>query len=127
MESRPKPKENLEGFEDFSKYIASDADLSIYRRFGALGARNILLLQGELVALENQLQKMDDHDQAKLDKLSGDRRRDIVWAAKSWESFHQQAGRGEERQAEKMKVVLRLREVMKDYGELKMVLSKRWF
>jgi hypothetical protein len=124
VESTQRPRENLEGYEDFSKYIASDADLSIYRRFGALGARNILYLQGELQALEAQLQKLDDEDREEIDKLSDNRRRDVVWAAKSWESFYRQAG-NEGRQAEKMKLVIRLREVMKEYGELKHY-SKRW-
>lgn len=118
VESMRKPRENLEGYEDFSKYIASDADLSIYRRFGALGARNLLYLQGELQALEAQLQKLDDEDREEIVKLSGDRRRDVSWAAKSWESFSEQAG-NEGRQSEKMKLVIKLRGVMKEYGKFK--------
>ena len=124
VESTQRPRENLEGYEDFSKYIASDADLSIYRRFGALGARNILYLQGELQALEAQLQKLDDEDREEIGKLPGNRRRDVAWAAKSWESFSEQAG-NEGRQAEKMKLVIKLRGIMKEYGKFKHS-SKPW-
>lgn len=115
IETKQKPKENLEGYEDFSKYIASDGDLSIYRRFGALGARNILYLQAELQALEAQLERLDDEDHEEIGKLTGNERRDILWAAKSWESFSKQATT-EGRQSEKMNLVIRLRALMKAYG-----------
>jgi hypothetical protein len=117
IQAKQKPKENLEGYEDFSKYIASDAELSIYRRYGALGARNLLYLQGELQALEAQLQKLDDEDLEETEISLGNRKRDILWAAKSWESFYQQSEQ-EGRQRLKMAVVLKLRELMKEYGKL---------
>ena len=116
IESKQAPTENLEGYEDFSKFIASDVDLSIYRRFGVLGARNLLYLQAELQVLEAQLQKLDDDDRNEIERSSGNRRRDIQWAAKSWESFYQQSSQ-QGRQKEKMAIVLRLREAMKEYGK----------
>ena len=39
--------------------IASDQDLSIFRRFGLLNTRNLLYLQYELMALETRLQELD--------------------------------------------------------------------
>jgi hypothetical protein len=117
MEAKQKPKENLEGYEDFSKYIASDAELSIYHCFVALGARNLLYLQAELQVLEAQLQKLDDEDREKIETSLGNRKTDILRDAKSWESFHQQSQQ-EGRQRSKMAIVLKLRGVMKEYGKL---------
>jgi hypothetical protein len=40
--------EYLDGYVDFSQFIASDQTLSIYRKFSILGARNSLYLGAEL-------------------------------------------------------------------------------
>ena len=50
------------GYRVFCKWIASDQAFCIVRRFGALNMRAILALQDEVVALEEQLDRMDrDH------------------------------------------------------------------
>ena len=40
--------------------MSGDRDLALYRRFGALNARNLFYLQSELMSLENRLQELDE-------------------------------------------------------------------
>ncbi|KAH0534091.1 hypothetical protein FGG08_007310 [Glutinoglossum americanum] len=111
-------KEFLEGFSDFSQFIASDDDLSIYRRFGSLGARNILYLQAELQLLEQNLQKLDEADHDVVMRHSDeDEKKEVDLAARAWECFEYQSKKGTERQMLKMKLILRIREVMKEYED----------
>lgn len=114
-EAKQKPKESLEGYADFSKYISSDDELFVFRRFGALGARNLLYLQAELQMLEARLDQLDREDQKELDTLPEDRKKKIRYPAKSWESFQVEA-RQDGRQKRKMEILLRLRPLMKEYG-----------
>jgi len=48
------------GYKVFTRWLASDNSLFIFRRFGALNARVALAMQNELVDLEEQLQLLDD-------------------------------------------------------------------
>jgi hypothetical protein len=116
-ETGKSPKEFLKGFSDFSQFIASDDDLSIYRRFGSLGARNILYLQAELQLLEQRLQELDEADyDVVLRHSDEDEKKEVDLAARAWECFEHQSKGGTKRQKLKMKLVLRIREVMKEYG-----------
>lgn len=47
------------GYEGYSKFIASDNDFLILRRFGVLSARVALSLQDEIVELEERLEQCD--------------------------------------------------------------------
>jgi hypothetical protein len=118
IETAKRSKEYLEGFADFSHYIASDDSLPIYRRFGSLGSRNILYLQAELQFLEQHLDELDDADRELIQGNSGDEKKLLDDAARARESFTYQDKNGNERQRKKMKLILRIREVMKAYGEL---------
>ena len=118
IETAKRSKEYLEGFADFSHYIASDDSLPIYRRFGSLGSRNILYLQAELQFLEQELDELDDADRELIQGNSGDEKKLLDDAARARESFTYQDKNGNERQRKKMKLILRIREVMKAYGEL---------
>jgi hypothetical protein len=118
IEIAKRPKEYLEGFADFSHYIASDDSLSVYRRFGSLGSRNILYMQAELQFLEQQLEELDDADRELVQGNAGDEKKSVDDAARAWESFTYQDENGNERQRKKMKLILRIREVMRNYGEL---------
>jgi hypothetical protein len=75
IETAKRSKEYLEGFADFSHYIASDDSLPIYRRFGSLGSRNILYLQAELQFLEQHLDELDDADRELIQGNSGDEKK----------------------------------------------------
>ncbi|KAL5328854.1 hypothetical protein ACEPPN_002362 [Leptodophora sp. 'Broadleaf-Isolate-01'] len=69
-ESASTADEHLEGFADFAAYIGSDRDLALFPRFDTLGARNLLYLQAELLALEEQLQEYDEEDRRFVEKNS---------------------------------------------------------
>lgn len=47
------------GYRGFSALLGSDNDFMIFRRFGALNARILLLLQDEIAVLEQQLHYLD--------------------------------------------------------------------
>ena len=47
------------GYQSFSRFVASDHDFFILRRFGALSAQVILALQDELSCLERNLELIE--------------------------------------------------------------------
>ncbi|KAM0798784.1 hypothetical protein BDR22DRAFT_808348 [Usnea florida] len=58
IEIEQKPWKYL-GYQSFSRFVASDNDLFILRRFGALSAQVILALQDELSCLEHDLEVIE--------------------------------------------------------------------
>jgi len=117
VEAAHEARENLQGFAEFSHFIASDYSLSIYRKFATLGARNLLYLQAELQLLEIQLNELDEADKAIIGSSndSGEKLR-AETAARSWEDLKQQANDGDEKQAGKLRIIYRIRKLMKEYG-----------
>ncbi|KAL5315874.1 hypothetical protein ACEPPN_016748 [Leptodophora sp. 'Broadleaf-Isolate-01'] len=111
-------EEYVPGFADFSEYIASDYSLSIYRKFGVLGARNLLYLQTELHELEAILRGFDEEDKIELAETTDkEKQRYIECGVKTWEDLREQAEGGDERQAEKLAVIHKIRVLMKEYEE----------
>ncbi|KAK6510574.1 hypothetical protein TWF506_009678 [Arthrobotrys conoides] len=53
------------GYPSTAAIISTDPELSVYRRFDRLNARNILYYQAELMYLESELDKMDEEDNIK--------------------------------------------------------------
>ncbi|RSL82724.1 hypothetical protein CDV31_016906 [Fusarium ambrosium] len=97
------------GYATFSSFAASDPELSIFRGFQKLGSRNLLYLQSELLELENQLREFDQDDAQKADL-------DIMLSSKCWEVFSARA-QEQPREAERMEVIRRIRELTKEYYE----------
>ncbi|KAH0563000.1 hypothetical protein GP486_002433 [Trichoglossum hirsutum] len=58
------------GYDKLAAFVGDNPEMSIYRRFSTLGAKNILYLQAELVNLEAQLE-----DIIREDKDSGDEKK----------------------------------------------------
>jgi hypothetical protein len=109
--------EYLDGYVDFSEFIASDYSLSIYRKFGSLGARNLLYLQAELQLLQFQLGALDDADKDILRQTENNLEKARTENAnRSWDDLKQQAAEGDVRQAEKLSMIYKLRRLMKEYG-----------
>jgi hypothetical protein len=75
-------------------------------------------MQAELQFLEQQLEELDDADRELVQGNAGDEKKSVDDAARAWESFTYQDENGNERQRKKMKLILRIREVMRNYGEL---------
>ncbi|CAG8952789.1 hypothetical protein HYFRA_00009034 [Hymenoscyphus fraxineus] len=116
IEAEKRSNKYLEGFAEFSHYIGSDETLSVYRRFGTLAARNILYLQAELQFLEDELKRLDEQDRKDISKGSNMVEKNAIdAAARMWEAFSDQSDRGNERQSKKMRIILRIREVMRMY------------
>ncbi|GAW25748.1 hypothetical protein SAMD00023353_1201590 [Rosellinia necatrix] len=111
IETGQRPTEYLEGYADFSKLIGSEPELSVYRRFDALRARNLLCLQRELQALEALLQSFDDDDQADLIASSGSREHNTLCSAKLWEVFCRLA-EDDGAQKQKMALILRIQKAL---------------
>ena len=47
------------GYQGYSKFLATDNDFLIFRRFGVLNTRVLLLLQDEISVLEQELEDLD--------------------------------------------------------------------
>jgi hypothetical protein len=117
VEAARDEKEYLQGYSDFSYFIASDYSLSIYRKFGVLGARNLLYLQGELQLLELQLAELDDADKNTIGlSRDPDEALETEKAARSWEDLIRLADEGNDQKVEKLRIIYRIRKLMKEYG-----------
>jgi hypothetical protein len=118
MQSDPehgKAKSNIIGYPSLATFIASDEDRStaIYRRFNRLAARNLLYLQSELAELEARLDHFDEEDY-----LHGSREEKYVLG--NWPEFKAKADDANNtRERERMKLVMEIREKIKEYREYK--------
>lgn len=107
----------ITGFASLADAIASDADHStaIYKRFDRLAARNLLYMQSELCELEQLQECYDQEDKQNADRIPGLRK-----AAMSWKAFEEGAtlpGDDGEYFEKRMKLVMKIREKMKDYSK----------
>jgi hypothetical protein len=129
MATRPQqalPPEFLPGYTELSAFMGSDRDGQIYRRFDTLSSRNLLYLQSEICCIETRLDELDKDDLEEL-QLGGEEQIVRIWQSnKDWSTFVREAEAGgsdvatvaEKRQAEKMSLVLKLRKLLPEYGEL---------
>lgn len=109
--------EYLQGYVDFSQFIASDHSLSIYRSYRTLGARNLLYLEAEIQLLECELQAVDENDKILIDRArNNEEKMRAECAVRSWDDLKEQANNGNEREAGKLRMIYKLRRLMKDYG-----------
>src|SRR5579862_4353699 len=97
-------KSYANGFADFAAYIASDAELAIYRRFSRLSARNLLYLQSELLELERAVDAFDAEDLREQQGPDIDEAR----IARRWEEFAAMAEK-REKEKERMRIVREVR------------------
>lgn len=105
-------KPSQTGYPSFSALIASDPDLQIYRRFNRLSARNLLYLQAELLEAERRLDEFDavDHTDA---AYYGDL--DVMLSIRCWEAFSRKAQAGSGREGQRMELIRRVRELLREY------------
>lgn len=92
----------------FAEFIASDPELSVFRSFQALSARNLLHLQSRMLEIEAELQKSDNDDAASGSEASR-------LATRCWEVFASRAQEKDSREAKKMDLVNRLQDTIKEY------------
>jgi hypothetical protein len=112
------PKEFLDGYVDFAEFIASDGQLSIFKEFRSLAARNLLYLEAELQLLQFEIQAIDDADQALLNNVDdAEQKIKTEEAIRAWECFREQT-KTDPRQVQKLEMIMKLRGLMKEYGML---------
>jgi hypothetical protein len=97
------------GFIAVTATIASEPDKSttIFRRFDALSARNLLFYQAELAELEELQKQYDEEDQKARDEASIECQRD-------WEAFVRCA-KNEGREKRKMDLAIEIRTTLEKY------------
>lgn len=105
----PPAAPTAEGFIAVAAKIAADPDKSttIYRRFDALSARNLLFYQAELGELEDLQIQYDAEDQRARDPASIECKHD-------WEAFADHA-KEEGRERKKMELAMKIRVTLEKY------------
>jgi len=78
------------GYPEFCRFVATENDFFLLRRFGALNARVLLNLQHDIIQLENELNVEDgkcrdepDSNYGRLDNLSWDKKAGNPWPRRS--------------------------------------------
>lgn len=95
------------GHGGFSEFIASDDELSVFRRFKVLGARNLLYLQSSMMELEARLKQLDMQD-------IQDMNMDILLSTTCWETFSAKSSEAP-REAERMEVIKQIKNATDEY------------
>lgn len=103
----------LDGFPSLAEFIASDPDHTslVFKRFDKLAARNLLYLQSELAELQARQDEFDAQDRS---FEHGDRK--TKECAMHWERFRKAAQTGDEKQKERMELVMEIRRKLKEYS-----------
>ncbi|CAO2647111.1 Nn.00g080330.m01.CDS01 [Neocucurbitaria sp. VM-36] len=93
------------GYPKLAAKIEIQPEVAILRRFGALGAQNLLYFQAELTDLERKVreQQVSDHNSTKGSKSS---------YAKNWFDLSDSENDGDTKQLE---LVMKIRETIKEY------------
>ncbi|KAH7381374.1 hypothetical protein DE146DRAFT_793337 [Phaeosphaeria sp. MPI-PUGE-AT-0046c] len=99
----------MNGYSKLASMMGLNPELAIFRRFSALNAHSLLLLQAELVFLENKLKRCIDADTAYGHDLRTIYDRD-------WQSMFESATKPDGC-AEQWETVVRARSVLKEYNE----------
>lgn len=116
-------EDDLEGYAELARFIGSDPQLSIWRRYDILAARNLLHLEAELQLLQFKISEMDIEDVKILKHTTGGERAKLDAAGRCWEVFLQQAENGGERAVKRTALNSRLKVALEEYGE-QVTLSK---
>ena len=100
----------MEGYAKLASLMGAYPDVGILRRFGALNAQNLLYMQAELVALEDEFRNISDNDCKSDDANRQNHARD--WYTLS--ASENDTNNGET--GSQWKVALILREKLKEYS-----------
>lgn len=99
----------MNGYFELASMMGANPELAIFRRFSALNAHSLLLLQAELVFLENKLQKCIEADAA-----SGHDLRTIY--DRDWQSLFESSTKPGGC-AEQWDTLMRVKKVLKEYSK----------
>lgn len=96
----------MEGYAKLASLMGAHPEVLFLRRFGALGAQNLLYLQAELVQLEHEFRECSRENERSND-------RDRANFSKEWFTLAHANG-GHERQWD---IMLQIRKKLKEYGD----------
>ena len=101
----------MEGYAKLASIMGSHPEVAILRRFGALNAQNLLYLQAELVALEDDLRAIAAEDIASddLDRAAYSRDWYTLSNSENPTAGNEDAGR-------QWQIILSIREKLKEYS-----------
>jgi hypothetical protein len=101
-----------QGYQVASDWIASgpDGETLIFQKFGKLTARNLLYMQSELIALEEELHRLD----ADITRSDDIELKDAAW---SWEALRGMEESGNTIARRQMELMVTLRTKLKVYRE----------
>lgn len=112
------PRKHLEGYAEFADFISSDPQLSVYRKYDRLAARNLLYLEANVQWVEIELERLDEEDMKILDTSQNEvEKKRVEESARCWEALVIQAKKKEERAIRRMELIMKLRSAMKEYGK----------
>lgn len=109
-------KDLVPGYPKLAGQMGLLPETAMFRRFGALNARNLLYLQAELVGLEKKLRELECADSKDPHGMKSQYALDWYWLKNS-------ADDGDE---EQLSLIRRIRETLREYSKLQKS-SIHWF
>lgn len=106
MSDNSQKRQSVPGYPQLSQYMGLLPQLGIFRSFSALGAKNILYLHAELVALEEELRQAEEKDHGSGDELRAN-------YSRCWQFLKLSDCSGEARP--QFRIVMDTRAVLKEY------------
>ena len=103
----------MEGYAKIASIMGSHPEVAILRRFGALNAQNLLYLQAELVALEQDLRAISAKDSTSNEQNRTKYSRDWYTLSRS-----QNQTTGGEDAGKQWQTILQIRAKLKEYSRL---------
>ncbi|KAF2643692.1 hypothetical protein P280DRAFT_537296 [Massarina eburnea CBS 473.64] len=98
---------NAKGYAKLAAQMGQLPETAIFRRFGALNARNLLYLQSELTSLEEALEKAED-----IDSKNGKGEKDKYAADYYWLQMSEHDG-----DTYQLKLMMKIRSLLKEYNK----------
>jgi len=93
--------------------MGTSPEVAIFRRFGALNAKNLLYLQAELVHLEKKLREFEERDNQSSEGMKSQYARDWFWLSRSENDGND----------DQWQTVLAMRKVLTEYKQQAILIS----
>lgn len=99
-----------DGYPALAAWIARDPDNEafVFRKFGRLGARNILHLQSQLIAIEHEIDQLDEEARRSHDL-------DVRQSSRRWETLIEHAGDANRPEHRRVKKLNELQALLREY------------
>lgn len=104
------------GYPRLAGRICCQPEFGIYRSFAALNARDLLYMQAEIIALEDELLKIEQEDSRSTEDNRSYFSADWYWLAKGPQTTRIDEGYDSHMQ---QKILCQLRPLLRDYSEFR--------